>query len=66
MKHIIPKWTIVATPAALLAMIMTPWAELAQQSPESAPLVMVLLSVGMALVCISMVHWIKAIFGGKS
>ena len=61
MKHPIPRWTFVVTPLSLLAMLATPWPEIASQSPESAPLALVILSVGMALVCISIAHWVKAL-----
>lgn len=61
MKHIIPVWTYIVTPLSLASMIFTPWPAIASQSPESAPLVLVLLSVGMALVCISIAHWVKAL-----
>lgn len=62
--HVIPKWTLPATPTAMLIMIITPWAGIHKAVPESAPLLLVLLAVGMAVVGIGLHHSIKALLRG--
>lgn len=58
-KHVIPAWTYVATPVSLAAMILTPWADYAKANPEASSLILVMLSIGIAIVAISIVHWVK-------
>lgn len=64
-QHVSPSWTFIATPLALLIMIMTPWADLNKATPDAAPVMLMLISIGMAVVGISLVHWLKELVSTK-
>ena len=59
MKHPIPKWTWIVTPLALLIMLTTPWTDLTARYPDAAPLMLIGIAIGNALVLISISHWVK-------
>lgn len=64
MKHHVPFWTYVITPLVIVAILVTPLDAINASMPEAAPLLLVLISIGIALIIISMTHWIKALLGG--
>jgi hypothetical protein len=60
-SHSIPAWTFIATPIALAIPLLMPWKELKHAYPDAEGLMLTSIAICMALVLISMSHWLRAV-----
>lgn len=59
-SHKIPMWTFIATPIALAIPLIMPWKALKHAYPDAEGLMLISIAICIAIVVISMTHWLTA------